>query len=148
MWPNWRKPHWGPKHYQILVSQETAKEFILPGSIFAIAADTKSTDTIWFVYIVDVEEAIDEKLDSYGHAIPPCHMFVRARYLERMGDTKKGQKVKLMLKNFFYIRRVLFISLSTLSKRRTTILSRSLHFAIFFHMLNKVACAIICYHII
>ena len=82
MWPNWRKPHWGPKHYQILVSQKTAKEFILPGSIFAIAADRKSTDTIWFVYIVDVKEVIDQKLESYGHAKPPCHMFVRARYLD------------------------------------------------------------------
>ena len=60
-------------------------------------ADTKSTGTIWFVYSIDVEEALDEQLDSYGHAIPPGHMFVRARYLERMGNTNKGQKYKLML---------------------------------------------------
>ena len=82
-------------------SKETAKEFLLPGSICAIAADAKSTDTIWFVYIVDVEEALDDKLDSYGHAIPPGHMYVRARYLERMGDTNKGQKYKLMSKEVF-----------------------------------------------
>ena len=35
------------------------------------AADTKTMDKIWFVYIVEVEEAINEKLDSYSHAILP-----------------------------------------------------------------------------
>ena len=73
-------------------SQETAKEFLLPGSICAIAADTKSTDMIWFVYIVDVEEVFHEKLDSYGHAITPGHMFVRARYLERHWGHQEREK--------------------------------------------------------
>ena len=38
------------------------------------AADRKTMDKIWFVYIVEVEEAINQKLDSYSHAILPGHI--------------------------------------------------------------------------
>ena len=85
-------------------------------------------------------------LREYGHAM--CGMFVRVRYLERMGDTKKGQKVKLVLKNFFYIRRVLFISLSTSSKRRTTILFAYLHKSAFCDILSYAEQSGMCYNML
>ena len=74
-------------------SEETT---ILPACMCAVA-DTKTMYKIWFVYIDEVEEAIDEKLDSYGHAIVPGHI-MRAICL-RMGDTKKGRKLELMSKD-------------------------------------------------
>ena len=82
--------------------------------------------TIWFVYIVNVEEALDEKLDRYGHAIPPGHMFVRERYLERMEDTNKEQMYKLMLKEvFLYKESIVYLFVNMEHKKDHYFISKS-----------------------
>ena len=58
------------------------------GSIFAIAADRKSTESIWFVYIVDVEEVIDEKLDS----LRSCYTTMPHVCEEEWGSPIKGKR--------------------------------------------------------
>ena len=44
-------------------------EFILPGSICALAADQKSPDTVWFVKIVEQIVPTTEMTDDYGHKV-------------------------------------------------------------------------------
>ena len=42
-----------PKANSVESNPEVVNDFLLPGSVCAIAADRKSTDTVWFIKIID-----------------------------------------------------------------------------------------------
>ena len=68
---------------------------IISGSICAIAADDRSADTVWFVYVdaccvSDSEECVD----SSGHLIPQGYQYLRCFYLEKHTDNSKGTVYK------------------------------------------------------
>ena len=58
---------------------EVDKEFILPGSVCAIAASEKSSDTVWFVRIESEETLQEATTDDYGHTIIPRQKFFKGR---------------------------------------------------------------------
>ena len=81
---------------------EVDKEFVLPGSVCAIAASEKSSDTVWFVRIESEEETLQEATtDDYGHTIIPGQKFFKGRYLEKVSTKKNTQIFKEMRKLTF-----------------------------------------------
>ena len=48
---------------------DVTHEFLLPGSVCAIAADKKSTDTVWLVKIFEETVAKGNISDDYGHVV-------------------------------------------------------------------------------
>ena len=87
----------------------TVNEFLLPGSVCAIAADEKSADMVWFVYIECEKEAGKDEIDSYGHIGAEGHNFICGKYLEKIGTVKGGKKfIKMDKEVFFYKENVVY----------------------------------------
>lgn len=78
-------------------------ELLLPNSVCAIAANNKSSDTLWLVLIL--EQNVDEsnEPDDYGHTIPKGCSFITGHYLEKCGTVRKKQKIKIMVDKKAYI---------------------------------------------
>ena len=56
----------------------------IPESFVAIAADTNSTDTVWFIQIVEGNRVGDRVLcDDYGHKIAAGANFLKGTYRKR-----------------------------------------------------------------
>ena len=66
-------------------------EFLLPGSICAIAADTKSIDIVWFVKIVCEQEAAEDVVNDYGFRVALGQRYLKGHYLEQSKCTNKGR---------------------------------------------------------
>ena len=49
--------------------ESSVMEGFTEGSFCAIAADYKSNETVWFVYIVGCETAKKKNVDKYGHVV-------------------------------------------------------------------------------
>ena len=107
---------------QEMTLQTITREFLLPDTVCAIAADEKSYETIWFVYVIAVEIADTVKSDSFGHKIPPGHMYVKGNYLERSSETNKGQHFKLMKKEVFLFKESIVYPYVKLGKEEKWIL--------------------------
>ena len=76
--------------------------FILPNSICAIAADTSSVNTVWFVkIIVDEIEADHDMGDDYGHTVATGVSFFTGNFLEEMYAVKDGCYYKMCKKDTF-----------------------------------------------
>ena len=67
---------------------EIVHEFLLSGSICAIAASEKSYDTVWFVKIVTTDIASQSIRDDYGHVIQEGSRYIEGRYLEICTEKK------------------------------------------------------------
>ena len=79
-----------------------SKEYILPGSVCAIAASESSIDTVWFVKVDSEEETSSEEVaDDYGNVIIPGQIYFKAKFLEKVSAKKNSQKYKLMKRNTF-----------------------------------------------
>ena len=79
-------------------------EFILPGSICALAADQKSPDTVWFIKIDERIVPTAEMTDDYGHKVIQGQVCFKGRYLEKDSTSRKEQSFKLMNKFAFFFK--------------------------------------------
>ena len=77
-------------------------EFLLPGSICAIAADTKSIDTVWFVKIVCEQDAEEDVVDDYGFRVALGQRYLKGHYVEQSKCTNKGREFKVAHKKVTY----------------------------------------------
>ena len=77
---------------------------ILGVAICAMAADVKSVDMAWFVKVVDKIKATEDIVDEYGHKILEGQIYLKGHYLERISDTKKNIKYKLMNKTVYFFK--------------------------------------------
>ena len=110
--------------------ETVAKEFVVPGTVVALAADSSSIDTVWFVKVVKVCLSQEDEKDDYGHTIRPGHEHIHGHFLEKI-STSTGCHFKLSKKLLSSTKKVLFIPLYNSPKQRkdfryqTLILSRS-----------------------
>ena len=64
-------------------------KFLMADSICVIAADSKSSNTVWFVRLhSNPEEAIASITDGCGHNIIPGQTYTRASYYENQKVTR------------------------------------------------------------
>ena len=82
-------------------SNSVVHEFLLPGSVCAIAASNKSTDTVWFFKIISEGVAEKNIFDNDGHCILKGNAYIEGYYLEYEKD-KKRLKVYKEGKNSVY----------------------------------------------
>ena len=79
--------------------------FLLPGSVCAIAADRKSTDTVWFIKIKEEKKADVPRhqplTDDYGDMVSSGLSYIEGHYLEFQTIKGKCQVFKKMSKKWF-----------------------------------------------
>ena len=71
---------------------------LYPFYICAMAADVKSVNTVWFVKVVDEIKATEDIVHEHDHEIIEGQIYQEGHYWERIRDTKKNIKYKLMNK--------------------------------------------------
>ena len=82
---------------------ENLEDFMPEGSIVAVAADSKSDDSVWFIQIIGSGESDSDIIDDYGNTIPARIDFLKGHFLEREHTNKTSQLFKISKKtNFFY----------------------------------------------
>ena len=71
--------------------------------IVAIAAETSSTNTVWFVYVTDIKcvDHSSNNIDNYGDNVPKSQRYLLCNYLEKLNDNKKVLYIKEEKKNIF-----------------------------------------------
>ena len=62
--------------------KKAVNDFLVPAYICAIAADDKSTDTVWLVKIIERCEADKQCTDVYGHTVAQGNEYFSGKYLE------------------------------------------------------------------
>ena len=82
---------------------ETAHEFFLVSDFCALAADSKSSDTVWFLKI---KEGIVPATDDYGIKIPDGCKYLQGKFLEKVTKSNEKLTFKLMKKTIYFILRV------------------------------------------
>ena len=87
-----------------------AADFLVPGSLVAIAADTNSIDTVWFIQIVESNCVEDSMLcDDYGHKIAAGVNFLKDHFLEKEKEESTIQVFRCSSKTtFFYSESILY----------------------------------------
>lgn len=90
--------------------QTTTHEFLLPNTFCAIAADKKSSDTVWFIFIQSEGFAEKDESDSYGFTIKKGQYRLKGHYLEKHIENKKEIRYRLMKKKtaFFFPESVVY----------------------------------------
>ena len=74
---------------------EVHKDFVIPGSLCAIAASENSPDTVWFVKINSAEDVAENNMiNDFGNTIVHHHKFFQAKYLEKLIEKKYSQVYK------------------------------------------------------
>ena len=63
--------------------------------IVATAAENSSIDTVWVVYIIDINcvDHSSNNIDDYGYTVPKSQPYFLCKYLEKLND-KKGAVYK------------------------------------------------------
>ena len=79
---------------------ETAHEFFLASDFCALAADSKSSDTVWFMKIK--EEGIGPATDDYGIKIPEGCKYLQGKFLEKVTESNEKLTFKLMKKTIYF----------------------------------------------
>ena len=74
------------------LEESVVNEFLMADSICAVAADSRSSDTVWFVRLhSNPEEATAYITDDYGHNIAPGQTYIHALYYEKQKTTRNSQ---------------------------------------------------------
>ena len=92
------------------VGEENVDEFITPGSFVAIAPNKESIDSIWFMFVKEVNIISNyDETDDYGHVIPPGNIYHIGSFMEKQSDGTKSTLYKLSKKtSIFYNESILF----------------------------------------
>ena len=75
-------------------------EFLLSGSVCALAAANNSVDTLWFVQIKGEFESTTSVSDDYGHIVTPGQKYMLGHFLEQVSDQITSKTYKLIKKRF------------------------------------------------
>ena len=81
---------------------ETAHEFLLAGTFCALAADSKLSDTVWFMKIEEEEEGRGPATDDYGIKILDGCKYLQGKFLEKVTKSNKKLTFKLMKRTTYF----------------------------------------------
>jgi len=87
----------------MILRKNSVSNLVSSDQIVAIAAEKSSIDTVWFVYVneIDCVNHTCQQKDDYGHVIPTSQSYLSCNYLEKQSDKKKGVVYKRSNKNVF-----------------------------------------------
>jgi len=77
-------------------------DFLVSGTVCAVAADDSSSDTVWFIKITGNKIANEEVKDDYNHVIVAGNFYIEGNYLERQYETNKGHYFNVTKKKSVY----------------------------------------------
>ena len=77
-------------------------DFLLEGSVCAVAAAEKSPDTVWFIRIDS--QSTEDLTDEYGVKVGAGQMFYMGSFLEQSRAVKSGIYYKKMKKRAFFFK--------------------------------------------
>ena len=99
-------------------------EFFLASDFCALAADSKSSDTVWFVKIE--EERIGPATDDYGIKIPDGCKYLQGKFLEKVTESNEKLTFKLMQKTIcFYPESVVYPFVNFYEENRNYIIGNT-----------------------
>ena len=81
---------------------ETAHQFLLASTFCALAADSKSSGTVWIKKIEEEEEGIGPVIDDWGIKIPDGCKYLQEKFLEKVTKSNKKLTFKLMKKSTYF----------------------------------------------
>ena len=98
-----------------------SSDFFLSGSVCAVAAESKCSDTVWFIKII--EECLTESntiVDDYGHQIAIGQSYLIGNYFEKeaRSSSKHGQMYKCMKKKVFFYKESVVYPFVNLESRK------------------------------
>lgn len=71
----------------------------------AMAADVKSVDAVWYMKVVDEINATEEIVDESGRKIIESQIHLKRHNMERITDTKKNIKDKVVIKMVYLFKK-------------------------------------------
>ena len=81
--------------------QKNNNDFVVPGTICAIAALSNSSDTVWFIRIK--EPCIAEtSSDDYGHVAVAGQSYIIRNFLQKSRSNSKGDYFKVASKTSYF----------------------------------------------
>ena len=99
-------------------------DFLLPGSVCALAAANNSVDTLWFVQIKGEFESTTSVSDDYGHIVTPGQKYMLGHFLEQVSDQITSKTYKLIDKEtIFYRESVVYPFVNVTEKKGKYIIS-------------------------
>lgn len=81
----------------MIQKEPDVNEFLKPNTVYALAADCSSPDTVWFTVIHT--EAIASKINYYGITITESEKFFKGGYLWESHWDYKGTPVQINKEN-------------------------------------------------
>ena len=79
-----------PEELQTEEDKTYLSDFLLPGSVCAVAADTNSVNTVWFVKILEELVAEEDVIDDYGQKVNKGFAHFKGHYMEETKSVKDG----------------------------------------------------------
>eukprot|EP00794_Sanderia_malayensis_P020851 gene20851-22896_t len=98
-----------------------ANEYLLPGSVGAIAAGDTSSDTVWFINVTKQSEATDVVTDDYGFTVQPGQQFIEGHFIELINTSSKGRFYISASKTAFFFKESVvypFVQMSNVKGKR------------------------------
>lgn len=96
---------------EIVGQEKVDSEFILPGSVVAVAAPKKS-NIVWFIQVIEINRVCTTTVtDNYNHEIPRGMVHLTGNFLERddKHSTSKATAYTLLKQvTFFYKENILY----------------------------------------
>ena len=101
------------------ISHDVTNDFLVPGCICALAANENSTDTVWFVKILERCEVDQPYTDDYGLRVAKEQEFFSEKYLEWVGKTRHKTSFQEMRKTMFLYKTGFVYPFLTLKKSKS-----------------------------
>ena len=79
-------------------------EYLVEGTICAVAASNAYTNLIWFIKINTQRQAKEDIHDDYGNIVKGGNSYYSGNFLESRGPCRGGEKYELMEKNTFFFK--------------------------------------------
>ena len=79
-------------------------DFLLPGSVCALAAANNSVDTLWFVQIKGEFESTTSISADYEYIVTPGQKYIPGHFLEQVSDQTTSKTYKLIDKETIFYR--------------------------------------------
>ena len=99
-------------------------DFLLRGSVCALAAANNSGDTLWFAQIKREFESTTSVSDDYGHIVTSGQKYMLGHFLEQVSDQITSKTCKLIDKErIFYSESVVYPFVNITDKKGKYIIS-------------------------
>ena len=120
---------------EIEEDENSVESFIIWDTVVAVAVPPNSVDTIWLIYVKEINcLSLEECEDDYGHRIPPGINFIKGHFYEWLNTAKDGTLYNLSSKSTFYKETVVFPYVELTPRKKGFLLTNGDYFDMLYHM--------------